>query len=153
MALAPCGHGQQDFSLTPQLPQGGTLLPLSPGGRVSLCWTISVWFWFYVEFIQCKCVFYCVLTVSSPDLVKGHQPRARFCWKIEILSVTSVNMSTLHNLAVFDPRGNPWRSNSSVPAKKTPKKPQSQSRQNTMVFCFVLFFATIWTEFTGRVNC
>lgn len=59
----------------------------------------------------------CVRTVSSPDLLKGHQPLALFCWKMEILSVPSVNKSALHDFAVFAPRGKPWRSNSTVPAQ------------------------------------
>lgn len=124
VALAPCGHGQQDFSPTPQLSQDGTLLPLSPGGRSIVWWSVFAWLYFYIC-LYTACVCYCVLTVNSPDLVKGHQPRALFCWKMEILS--SVSMSALHNLAVLAPRVNPWRSNSSVPA-------DTQSVRCTAVF-------------------
>lgn len=58
-------------------------------------------------------------TVSSPDLLRGHQPLDLFCWKMEILSVPSVNISTLHDFAVFAPRGKQWRSNSTVPTRNT----------------------------------
>lgn len=126
VALAPCGHGQQDFSPTPQLSQDGTLLPLSPGGRSIVWWSVFAWLYFYIC-LYTACVCYGVLTVNSPDLVKGHQPRALFCWKMEILSVPSVSMSALHNLAVLAPRVNPWRSNSSVPA-------DTQSVRCTAVF-------------------
>lgn len=57
-------------------------------------------------------------TVSSPNLMKGHQPLDRFCWKMEILSVLSLSMSALHDLAVFVPRVKLWRSISTVPAHK-----------------------------------
>lgn len=50
--------------------------------------------------------------------MKGHQPLDRFCWKMEILSVPSLSMSALHDLAVFVPRVKLWRSISTVPAHK-----------------------------------
>lgn len=139
VALAPCAHGQQDFSPTPQLSQDETLLPLSPGGRLIVWWCVFAWLYFYIC-LYAACVCYCVLTVNSPDFVKGHQPRALFCWKMEILSVPSVSMSALHDLAVLAPRVNPWRSNSSVPA-------DTQSVRYT-----AMFFAAN-TRFYGSVEC
>lgn len=46
-----------------------------------------------------------LLTVSSPDLEKGHQPLERFCWKMETISVLSLSISSLQALAVLAPRG------------------------------------------------
>lgn len=56
-------------------------------------------------------------TVSSPDLMKGHQPLLLFCWKMETFSILSVNISALHDFAVLAPRGKLWRSNSTVPTR------------------------------------
>lgn len=114
-AQALCGLGQPEFSLPPQLSRDGTLPPLSPDGsrtHVTLD-SKSVRQYIWLRFARHVCV--CEPTVSSPDLLKGHQPLALFCWKMEILSSPSVNMSALHDFAVFAPRGKPWRSNSTVP--------------------------------------
>lgn len=84
----------------------------------------------------------CVLgrTVSSPDLLKGHQPLALFCWKMEIFSVPSVIMSALHDFADFAPRGKLWRSSSTVPTHTHTKcthlisqiyKPRNTERQRS----------------------
>lgn len=101
------------------------------------CLMICICLYFYI----CACVCFCVLTVNSPDLVKGHQPRALFCWKMEILSVPSVSMSALHDLAVLAPRVNPWRSNSSVPAN-------TQSVRCTAKSCtFYLHYSTLQCDF------
>ncbi len=69
-----------------------------------------------VFMLVCAALYVCKHTVSSPALLKGHQPLALFCWNMEIFSTTSVNISNLHDFAVFAPRGKPWRSNSSLVA-------------------------------------
>lgn len=60
--------------------------------------------------------------------MKGHQPLDRFCWKMEILSVLSLSMSALHDLAVFVPRVKLWRSISTVPAHERDERQAAQSR-------------------------
>lgn len=77
----------------------------------------------------------CSPTVTSPDLVKGHQPLDRFCWKMEILSVPSLSMSALHDLADFVPRGKLWRSISTVPAHERNKAIKLAKRSISLAKC------------------
>lgn len=60
-APAPCGLGQQDFSLPPQLSQGGTLPPLSPDGfrthDTPVNRTLHTSLPIYVFMFICVCVF------------------------------------------------------------------------------------------------
>lgn len=60
-------------------------------------------------------------TVSSPALMKGHQPLTRFCWNMEILfsSLAATTMPRSQLLAVFAARGNPFRFNSRVPGGRS----------------------------------
>lgn len=108
-APAPCALVLPDISPPPQLTPDGTPPPLSPDGSTS-CQSA----------VKTGGGGACVSrpTVSSPDLVKGHQPLDRFCWKMEILSVPSVSISILHDFAVFAPRGKLWRSISTVPTQR-----------------------------------
>lgn len=56
-------------------------------------------------------------TVSSPALIKGHQPLMRFCWNMEILfsALAAKTVPRSQLLADFAARGNPFRFNSRVP--------------------------------------
>lgn len=60
-------------------------------------------------------------TVSSPALMKGHQPLTRFCWNMDILfsSLAAMTMPRSQLLAVFAARGNPFRFNSRVPKERS----------------------------------
>jgi len=60
-------------------------------------------------------------TVSSPDLMKGHQPLTRFCWNMEILfsALAATTMPRSQLLAVFAARGNPFRFSSRVPGGRS----------------------------------
>ena len=62
------------------------------------------------------------LTVSSLLLAKGHQPRTRFCWNMEILlsSLAFSNLVRSQALADFAARGKLLRFISREPVKRCP---------------------------------
>lgn len=69
--LAPCGLDQPGISQPPRRSQGGTRLPPSPGeDRERQSTKGRSWAGLTVFSLR---------TVSSPDLMKGHQPLVLFC--------------------------------------------------------------------------
>lgn len=60
-------------------------------------------------------------TVSSPALMKGHQPLTRFCWNMEILfsSLIATAMPRSQLLAVFAALWKPFRFSSRVPGERS----------------------------------